>query len=177
MNEPKESQEKLAEWLHSLIEILRNQGGSTWKALVRTTSGKTAVIDLDGTQLQLCAEGGEQLQIQTEPIASSNTVDFRSTAEIIRDVIAGRLVLDTALIAGDIYVRGNIQELIDIHIVVMEIIADSAINLQLQRLWEEFDETWTRPSSLPTCQTLEQQKPVYADLIRNVPEDVLNIEV
>lgn len=177
MNEPSESQEKLAEWLHRLIEILRNQGGSTWKTLVRTISGKTSVIDLDGIQLQLRAETGEQLQIQTEPIASSNTVDFRSRAEILRDVIAGRLVLDTAVMAGDIYVRGNIQELIDIHTVVMEIIADSAINPQLQRLWEEFDEIWSRPSSLPTCQTLEQQKPSYAYLIRNVPEDVLGIEI
>ena len=48
---PSEHHEQLIQWLHRLVEILRVQGGSTWRALVLAVSGKTAAIDLDSIQL------------------------------------------------------------------------------------------------------------------------------
>lgn len=174
---PSERHELLAQWLHRLVEILRDQGGATWSSLVLTVSGKTAVIDLDGTQLRLDADGGNQLQVHIEPLAEPHPVNFYSEAETIRDIISGRLTLDAVVANGKLDVRGNLQDLLGIYQVVMGILADSAINPRLQRLWEEFDHSWSRPLSSLPCQSLEQQRPYYGSLINHVPEDVLRIEV
>jgi hypothetical protein len=174
---PSGRHEQLIQWLHRLVEILRVQGGSTWRALVLTVSGKTAAIDLDSIQLRLCAEEGEQLQVHIEPITEPHPVNFRSEAETLRDVISGRLTLDAAVASGKLDLRGDLQDLLGIHQVVIGILADSAINPQLQRLWDEFDSLWVHPPSPPPCQPLEQQKPYYGYLISHLPEDVLRIEV
>jgi hypothetical protein len=176
-NQSLERHSQLAQWLHRLVEILRTQGGSTWKALVQTVSGKTAVIDLDGIPCRLLADGGEQLQVESEYPLELESVNFRSEAETLRDVIAGRLTIDKAVVAEKIYLRGSLQDLLGIHQVVMEILAESAINPQLRHLWTEFDELWSRPPSLPPCLSLEHQKPSYGELIYQVPEDVLGIQV
>jgi len=172
-----ERQAQLDQWLHRLVEILRSQGGSTWEALVQTVSGKTAAIDIDGIGLRVRASGGEQLQIESEYPVALESVNFRSEAETIRDVIAGRLTLDAAVVTENIYLSGTLEDLLAIYQVVMEILADSPINPQLRHLWTEFDQLWFRPSSPPPYFSLEQQKPSYGELIRQVPEDVLAIDV
>ncbi|HBL12215.1 MAG TPA: hypothetical protein DD379_12555 [Cyanobacteria bacterium UBA11162] len=177
VNTSSERHEQLAQWLHRLVEILRSQGGSTWRSLVLTVSGKTAVMDLDGTQLRLRAEGEESLQVHIESILEPHPINFCSESETFRDIISGRLTLDAAVANGKIYVRGNLQDLLGINQIVMGILADSAVNPELQRLWEDFDSLWFRPRSLPPCQSIEQQKPNYGYLITHVPDDVLNIEV
>jgi hypothetical protein len=126
-NQSFECHAQLAQLFHRLVEILRNQGGSTWKVLVETVSGKTAVIDVDRIQLRLRANGGEQLQIESEYPVALESVNFRSEAETLRDVIAGKLTLDAAVVADNIYVRGSLEDLLNIHQVVMEILANSAI--------------------------------------------------
>ncbi|KOR34395.1 hypothetical protein AM228_24165 [Planktothricoides sp. SR001] len=170
-------QEQLANWILDLVEILRAKGGRTWRLLVETVSGKTAAIALDGIGLRLRASGGNELLLTVEPLAESEPLIFRSDAETLRDAIAGRLSVDAAVTAGDIYVRGDLEDLRGIYAVTMEILADSAINPQLQRLWEEFDESWERPSSPPPCRALEQQKPPYGYLVNQVSEDVLRTDV
>lgn len=177
VNRSSESHEQLADWLHRLVEILRTQGGSTWRSLVLITSGKTAAIEVDGNRLRVHADGGDQLQLEIEYILESYPVNFSAEAETLRDVINGCLTLDGAVANGKIYVRGDLDDLLGIHDLAKKILADSAVNPQLQRLWEEFDNLWSRPLSPPPCQSLEQQIPYYGYLINNVPEDVLDIEV
>ena len=176
-NQSLERHAQLDRWLHHLVEILRTQGGSTWTALVQTVAGKSAVVNLDGIGLQLRAQSGEPLQVESKYPASLESVNFRSDAETLRDAIAGKLTLDAAVASEKIYLRGNLQDLLGIHQVVMGILADSAINPQLRHLWAEFDQSWLRISSLDPCLSLEYQKPSYGDLIRQIPEDVLGIQV
>jgi len=168
---------QLAQWLYRLVEILRIQGNSTWRDLVRTVSGKTAAIALDGIVLQLRGEGGEQLQVTIEYPVTPNSVNFRCEAETLRDIIAGRLTLDAAIAANKIYLQGTLHEILGIHQIVIGILADSAINPELQHLWTEFDEFWSRPPSPLPCRPLEYQRPSFGELIRQVPEDVLNIQI
>ncbi|HAX75191.1 MAG TPA: hypothetical protein DCY88_04975 [Cyanobacteria bacterium UBA11372] len=168
---------QLAQWLHRLVEILRTTGGGTWEALVETVDGKTAVIDLDGVVLRVGAFGGEQLQVESAYPVASTGVNFRSNSETLRDAIAGKLTVDAAVVSDKIYLRGNLQDLLGIHQIATGILADSAINPQLRRLWAEFDQSWSHPPSLPPCLALEQQRPSYGNLIRQVPEDVLAIQV
>lgn len=168
---------QLAQWLHLLIEILRTQQGSTWRDLVQTVSGKTAVIDLDGIQLRLRASGGEQLQVESEYPLAVESVNFRTQAETLRDMIAGRITLNTAIAQQRINLRGSLQDLLGFYQVALSVLADSAINPQLRRVWTQFDQSWLRPSSPPPCLYLEQQRASYGELIRQVPSDVLSIKV
>lgn len=168
---------QLAQWLHRLVEILRTQGGATWEALVETVDGKSAIIDLDGVVLRVGAFGGEQLQVESAYPVAQTGVNFRSKGETLRDAIAGKLTVDAAVVSDKIYLRGNLQDLLGIHQIATGILADSAINPQLRHLWAEFDQSWSRPPSLPPCLALEQQRPSYGELIRQVPEDVLAIQV
>ncbi|MEG3842572.1 hypothetical protein [Microcoleus sp. herbarium14] len=166
----------LAQWLRNLVEILRLQQSSTWRDLVLTVSGKSAAIELDGTQLQLRAEGGERLEIYIESVPQQ-PINFRSDAETIRDIMMGYLTVDGAVATGKIYLRGDLNDLLGIHKVVVGILADGAVNPQLQRLWEDFDQVWDRPFSPPLCRSLESQKVFYGELVRQIPEDVLLIDV
>jgi len=165
--------QQLAQWLNRLVEILRLQGGSTWRTLVSTVSGKKAIVELDDVRLQLQASESEPLQVRIEYPVESKFVNFRSDAETLRDVIAGCLILDRAIATGKIYVRGSILDLLKIHQLVMEIIADSPINPQLQALWNEFDRQWLRPSAPTQCYCLQKQQTPYGELIFYIPKDVL----
>lgn len=169
--------QQLALWLNRLVEILRHQGGTTWETLARTVAGKTAAIEIDGIRLRLTAGPGEPLSVEIDPIESAEAVNFRSEAETLRDLIAGRLTLDKAVATGQIHLRGTLSELLGIYKLTMDIVADSAINPELQRLWEEFDDGWFRPDSPPPILPLEEQRTPHGELILNVPNDVLRIEV
>jgi hypothetical protein len=176
-NSTRECQEQLAKWLRRLVETLRLQGGETWKALVQIVSGKTAAIAFDGTLLQISAEGGDRLQLCFEYAVSPDSINFRSDADTLWEIVAGRLTVDGAVANGRIYARNNLDELLGIYEVVMRILADSATNPQLQELWMEFDESWPRSATGGLPLHLERQKPSYGYLIKSVPEDVLAIEV
>jgi hypothetical protein len=181
MNQPNERREQLARWILDLVEVLRGRGGSTWSLLVATVSGKTTAIAVDDIELWLRAEGGNELRVETisrtDPAPLNiATLNFRTDGETVKDIIAGRLSLDAAVTAGDLYLRGNLEEVIKMHALAVEILADSAIDLQLQRLWEEFDRSW--PVQVPSsCRPLESQKPEYGYFINRVPEDVLLIDL
>ncbi len=176
-NTSRERQEKLATWLRRLTETLRLQGGETWKALVQIVSGKTATIALDGTTLQVSAEGDDRLQLRFEYLVSAELINFSSDADTLRDIVAGRLTVDGAMANGRIYARNNLDELLGIYEVVMRILADSATNHQLQQLWMEFDESWPGYATGGLPSLLEGQKTSYGYFIDGVPEDVLAINV
>ena len=177
----RESQEKLAAWLRRLIEILRFQGGGTWQALVQIVSGKTAAIALDGIPLGVSASAPQKstdnLELFFDYEVSPEEVNFRSDADTLRDIVAGRLTLDGATINGRVYARNDLDDLLGIYEVVMRILADSATNPELQELWMEFDESWQSSAADTKRSLLEGQKPAYSYLIQSVPEDVLAIEV
>ncbi len=176
-NTTRQRQEKLATWLSRLIEILRLQGGETWLALVQITSGKTAAIALDGIPLEVSADGGDRFELLFEYAVPPNSINFRSDADTLRDIVAGRLTLDGALANGRIYARNHLDELLGMYEVVMRILADSATNPQLQELWMEFDSSLSALAARPLPSLLEGQKPSYGYLIKSVPEDVLGIKI
>ncbi|MDJ0516564.1 MAG: hypothetical protein QNJ74_10025 [Trichodesmium sp. MO_231.B1] len=176
-NTTTERQEQLATWLHRLIEIFRLQGGETWKILVQIVSAKTVTIAIDNTILQVSAKGGDRLQLNFEYSVTPESIDFCSDAHTFRDIIAGKLTVDGALVNGKIYARNNMVDLLGMYEVVTRILADGATNPQLQQLWMEFDKSWTGSPTDNLLLPLETQKPTYNYLINNVPEDVLEIEV
>jgi hypothetical protein len=170
-------QDQLAELLRRLIETLRRKGGGTWQALVRLVSGKTIAIALDQTLLQIKAEGGDHLQLNFEYTVSREAIHFQINAETLRKIVAGQLTVDKAVAEGQIYARHELDEFLSTYELIMRILADSAINPELQALWKEFDQTWPRCDTENLSSSLTNQKPTYDYFIKNVPEDVLTIEI
>lgn len=175
-NSSTERQEELATWLRRLTQTLHLQGGDTWKALVQIVSGKTATITLDGITLQVTGKGGDNLQLDFEYVPSVS-INFSSDGDTLRDIVAGKLTVDNALINGRIYARKNLDELLGIYELVMRILADSATNYHLQELWMEFDKSWFGYGKVSSPLFLSGQKPSYGYLMENIPQDVLEIEV
>lgn len=169
-------QQQLAKWLSDLVEVLRLQNNKTWETLVSTVTGKTAIIRLDDISLKIQASEDLPLELAIAPINStSDKYNFTSDAETMRSIIAGGLTVDKALVTDKLYLKGTLIDLQGISQLVKEIMADSPINLRLQRLWDEFDQLW--PSQPPMDYSLDCQKTRYAQLISIIPEDILNIEI
>ncbi|MEL4895814.1 hypothetical protein [Crocosphaera sp. Alani8] len=168
--------QKSAEWIYNLVEILRLQNNSTWRSLVKTTTGKTATILLGDISLQLQASKTKPLKVSINYPVEIDNYNFSCDAETIRDIIAGKVTLDQALLKNQVYLRGTFTDLQGISQLIKEILADTAINLQLQRHWEDFEEMWSSSSSLPYY-SLDNQQTNYAELISMIPEDILNIEI
>ncbi|MDY7015518.1 MAG: hypothetical protein SVX43_18365 [Cyanobacteriota bacterium] len=173
----RERQEQLAQWLRCLIETLRQSGGETWKALVQILSGKTAAIALDGVRLQIAVEGGDRRELFFEYAVLPDAIDFRTDADTLRAIVAGQVTVDGAVLEGRIYACNELDELLSAYEVVMRILADSAIDPELQDLWMEFDESWPSSTREGRLSFLEGQKLSSGYLIQNVPEDVLAIEI
>lgn len=169
-------QEQLAQWISNLVETLRLQNNSTWRTLVSTVTGKIAIIRLDDVCLQLEASNNTSLEVFITYPEEIERYNFMSDSETIRDIIAGKMTIDQALATNKIYLRGTLTDLQGMSQLVKEILADSPINLQLQRLWEDFNEMWFSSSSL-SCYSLDNQQTNYGELISMIPEDILNIEI
>ncbi|MGK7939058.1 MAG: hypothetical protein AB4062_02645 [Crocosphaera sp.] len=169
-------QQQLAQWIYNLVEILRIQDNSTWRTLVETVRGKSAIIRLDDVSLQLEASNNIPLEVFINYPVKIDGYNFISDTETIRDIIAGKMTIDQALITNNMYLRGTLIDLQRMSQLFKEILADSPINLQLQRLWEDFNEMWFSSSSL-SCYSLDNQQTNYGELISMIPEDILNIEI
>ncbi|MDJ0509953.1 MAG: hypothetical protein QNJ64_11940 [Crocosphaera sp.] len=172
----KSSQEQLAKWIYKLVEILRLQNNSTWRTLVRTVSGKRAIIRLDDISLQLEASHNLPIEVSINYPVETQSYNFISDSETMVDIIAGKITLDQALATNRIYLRGTLIDLRGISQLVKEILADSAINSQLQTLWKEFQERWNYSSST-SYYSLDNQQTNYNQLISIIPEDVLKINI
>lgn len=170
------NQQQLAQWIYNLVEILRRQNNSTWRNLVSTVTGKIALIRLDDVSLQLEASNNIPLEIFITYPVETNNYNFISDTETIRDIMAGKMTIDQALVTNNMYLRGTLIDLQRMSQLIKEILADSPINLQLQRLWEDFNDIWFSPSSL-SCYSLDNQQTNYGELISMIPEDILNIEI
>lgn len=169
-------QEQLAQWIYNLVEVLRRQNNSTWRILESTVIGKMAIIRLDDVSLQLEASNDTPLQVLITYPEDVENYNFSTESETISDIIAGKITLNQALATNKIYLRGTLADLQGMSQLIKEILADSPINLELQRLWEDFNEMWPSPSSR-SCYSLDNQQTNYGELISIIPEDILNIEI
>ncbi|MDB9312199.1 hypothetical protein PN462_03720 [Spirulina sp. CS-785/01] len=165
--------QQLAQWILRLIEILRSQENATWQTLVRTVAGKRALMELDGIQLQLTASENDPLQVRVDYITESPFLHFSTTGEILRSIIAGQLTIDKAIIMGELYLRATLDDILGIHQLVIDILADSPLNPQLQELWREFDQDWISSPVTSALYSLQNQKIIYGELIQAVPRDTL----
>ncbi len=174
---PIERERRLAGWLEALVQLLLAEGGPVRTALIATTLGKTAVVQLDDVRLRLTAlpdPEGIALDI-TRPEAGA-LPSFRCDAQSLRDIISGRRLLDALVVEDRLYVRAPLADLLAMYDLVLKSLASGPIHPSLRALWSEFDNGWPQGES-PPCSCLDGQRPHYGQLRKGIPEAVLRVDL
>lgn len=167
------AEEQLAAWLHRLVALLLEMGGGVARQLRDTVAGHGALLVLDDARLWLWAghEGG-RLVVTIEPGDSGAAAALRTQAQVLRDVIDGRALLDAVVADGRLEVRAPLPELLAFHALVMRALAEGPRQPALRALWAEFDRAWPHDGPAPVCPGLAAQAACYGVLCRAVPPSV-----
>ena len=164
----------LINWLHTLIEIIRSSGNPTWGVLVDAVNEKSAIIGFDEVYLSLSAKGGSKLTVEMFPSRKDRSLHFYSTSKTIRNIIAGRVTLDKAIVEGQIFVRSSLNNLLDIYYLVMNILSDSPTKKEYLMLWLDFEKNWRSDKIIETY-CLEDQIPSFGIFVNSIPNIVKQI--
>jgi hypothetical protein len=166
----------MREWLLRLVEILLEDGGQIADLLVRTTAGKRATIEIDDVRIGLMAqEAGRGITVEVRRADDTDPLNFQSSGETLRDIISGRVLLDTAIADGHVHIRAPLTDLLAMHELVMRTLASAASSRALRELWAEFDAWW--PRSDVACLPLAAQLPKHGVLRQAVPVEVLRVQL
>lgn len=169
------SSDRLADFLHRFVDVIRRDSGYTWDLLVRTTKGRVGTIEFDGHRLQLGTEGADDYHLVTSAAEPDAPLNFRTDAATVRDLIAGQETLDRALVSGRVFVRGSLDDLLSMYQLVMNVLADAPRNAAIRRLFHEFEATW--PGEAAAVRPIEAQAARHGYLISQIPASVLRIDV
>jgi len=173
---PTERYERLRDWLSQLVDVVLANGGSLAAALVRTVAGRQAVVQLDDVGLRLQADAGDgALRVNIEPAPEGAVRHFRTSSDTLRDILAGRTLLDAAVVDGRIAVQAGLPELLAVHDLVLRLLAAGPQHRALRTLWAQFDAWW--PRGPLTCVPLDAQRPQHGRLRDRVPLDVLLVRL
>lgn len=167
-NSSDENTLKLINWLHTLVEIIRSHDTPTWELLVHTVNNKSAIIGIDSTYLSLSAKGGLKLNIEILPYKQINNPDFHVTSNTIVNIIVGRYTIDKAINDGHIFIRSQLADLLNIHYLLMNVLADTPINQDFLTLWLDFKDNWQIKESYKTYY-IEDQTPSFGFFIKPIP--------
>ncbi len=177
MSEPAVAErERLEDWLRRLVRTLLDGGGPVRTLLVATVTGRAVTIRIDDVALRVsasAADGGIALSFD-DPGAGAHDPALHTTGDALRAVIAGRRLLDAAIVSGDIALRAPLPDLLAFHELVMKTLALGPRSRALRQLWEEFDAAWRHLP--PDCSPLEAQRPRHAALLDTIPAHVLAVQ-
>jgi hypothetical protein len=173
---PNTSTDKMIGWLYRLVDILKYHNQHAWKLLQQVTANKTTVVQIDNSKLLLTSVLADRYSLSITTADNDAIPNFRISAETLHRIVSGNILLDTAIVTQDVYVRAPFEDLVAIYRLTTCLLAEGAMNSHLRRLWAEFDSEW--PTQLPSFMLpLEYQKPFHGYLIHKIPEDVLLIRI
>lgn len=162
--------QKLIFLLHSLIAVIKKNNTASWPLLIRAVDGKSAFIRFDDIYLFVSAKNIRQLQIDIYEVKPQKRVDFIITAEVAKAVISGQYLLDKAINEGMIFIRAPLEDLLEMHNLVLSILADGSIHQILLKLWLDFEKNW---KTKKVDWKLEDQISTYGNFV-NDPYIFLN---
>lgn len=170
---PSERVERLRTWLLRLVALMLEHDGPLAAALRRTVAGREAVVQLDDAAVRLTAVEADDvpLHVTIDPAPEHGPRQFVASADALRDVIAGRALLDAAIVDGRIAVKAQLPDLLAVHDLVMRLLCAGPQRRALRELWTEFDAEW--PRRPVECGPLDGQRPRHGYLRERVPPDVL----
>ena len=150
----------LIHYLQRLIGIMRRERSTIWKLLVKAVDKKSAYIGLDEVYLSLSASGGNQLNVKIEVIEKIDNPNFYAKANVLKNIIAGRYILDKAIDDRKLYVRGSLEDLLNIYQLVNHALVGGNNNQEYLELWLDFESNW-RSVDNNNCWKLENQLPEF----------------
>lgn len=156
--------QKLIFLLHSLIAVIKRNNTASWPLLIRAVDGKSAFIRFDDIYLYVSASNIRQLQIDIYETKPQKRVDFKITAEVVKAVISGQYLLDKAVNEGMIFIRAPLEDLIDLHNLVLSILADGSTHQLLLKLWLDFEKYW---KTAKVNWKLEDQISTYGNFVND----------
>ncbi len=163
----------LAALLYRLVDVLRESAPSTFEHLVTATRGRTALVEVDGHRLRLSSPAQLPYRLQAEPVAVDDSpIQFRAVGTALTAILNGSTTLDRAVVREEIFVRGELADLLAVHTLVLEILAEGPIVADLRRLWHEWEDCWPH-LSLPTQMVaLQHQLAVHGSLVIGLPRSL-----
>lgn len=153
--------QQLISYLERLIEIMRRDHSPTWNLLVKAVDGKSAYVGLDEVYLNLSASGGRQLKIKIEATEKTKNLNFYTRGQVLRNIIAGKYLLDKSIKNRHLYVRSSLENLVAMHHLVLNALVGSNINRDYLELWLDFENNWKTGPEEENCWKLEDQLPEY----------------
>jgi hypothetical protein len=172
---PNMSTEKMIGWLYRLVDILHYHNQYAWKLLQKVTGNKATIIQIDNCKLSLKSVVDKSYKVLITVAEVSAVPNFHIRAETLHRIVSGNILLDTAIVKQDIYIRAPFEDLVAIYRLITCLLAEGALNSHLRKLWTEFDREW--PTNFPSFMLpLEYQKPFHGYLIHKIPENVLLIK-
>ncbi|HSI69909.1 MAG TPA: hypothetical protein VK941_06740 [Gillisia sp.] len=140
---------------------MRRDQSHTWFLLVKAVNGKSAIIGLDDVFLSLTAHGAPDLQVIIKSALKTENPNFYTRGQVLRNIISGKYLLDKAINEGHIYVRGDINELLEMYNLVLNALLDGNVNGDFLTLWLDFVNNWKPEDAKNNCWRLEDQLPVF----------------
>jgi hypothetical protein len=173
---PTERYERLRDWLLQLVDVVLANGGPLAAALVQTAAGRRAVVQLDDVALQLQGDMADgHLRVEIDPAPEGAVRHFRANGDALRDILAGRTLLDAAVVDGRVAVQAGLPDLLAVHDLVLRLLAAGPQHRALRTLWAQFDAWW--PRGPLACVPLDAQRPQHGRLRDRVPLDVLLVRL
>jgi hypothetical protein len=128
--------------LLELIEILRQQNGETWQAIIRIAANKSAAIAIDDTRIYVQVAGEQNLQITISEAEVDMTNSFESSGQTLAKIMFGKSTIEKSVASGKIFINTSFGDLLKIRAIVTSVLLDAKVNIKLQELWIKFDQEW-----------------------------------
>jgi hypothetical protein len=162
---------RLADWLQRLVQAL--QAAGLGRPLAAVCAGRDALLELDGARVvlsgSLAADGSLAVRIVGAP-GGGGANHLRTSGDVLRALIDGRLLLDAAVASGAIDLRAPLADVLALHALVLQALALGPRRPALRGLWSEFDAAW--PGAPLRCNPIDDQRARFGALRAAVPPAV-----
>ena len=178
MNQQQHDTYDLMEMIRAMVDIIRYDNGYAYDLLRRITLNRNTVIRIDDSRVSLRSKGSfKNYHLFVEESDDSGNEQFVTTSLVLRKIMSGIITIDTAIVNNEIFIKGEFEDLVNMHRLTTTLLAEGPLNRRLRDLWTLFSETWHNDHFPIALLPLEQQKPQHGKLLDHIPEKVLLIKI
>ena len=167
--------DQLCSLVERLIKILQFENTYAYQLLIKVTSSKSAVIQLDNCLLKIKGNNTEPYTIIFTKEVKNDLVNFKTTSRTLRKILSGQSTLDKAIADHELYICASFEDIMNIYKLTMCLLVDASLSSHLRNLWNEFILSWNENKIELNFASFENQQPSFDRNIQNIPISVLRI--
>lgn len=164
------AEERMCGWLMRLAGLLQHSDAHTADLFRRVVGGRRAVVEIDAVRLLIHADDARPVTVNVGPAGPDDSVTVRTSGDVLREIIDGRSLLDSAIANDRLHVCADLAELLAFHELVLHVLARAPRQPALQALWAEFDAEW--PGMYQRCNPVDGQSARHGALCDATPAGV-----